>query len=67
MPAFMKKQDFLCFPMKNSKRRKNEWGIGVIVWMYEPKEESLLKRDITRFASDTRYEKGISGFVYATC
>ena len=53
--------------MKNSKLRKEEWGNGVIVWMYEPKEESLLKRDITRFASDTRYEKGISGFVYATC
>ena len=53
--------------MKNYKLRKEEWGIGVIVWMYEPKEESLLKRDIARFASDTRYEKGISGFVYATC
>ena len=35
--------------------------------MYEPKEELLLKRDITCFTSDTRYEKGISDFVYATC
>lgn len=48
--------------MKNSKLRKEEWGIGVIVWMYEPKEESLLKRDITSFACTlvkNKEEKGL--------